>query len=56
MEAAAHTVGGFDNVPSKVGREFLKADAKAASKAPEAALGKKIAPKQQRRRMPGFGR
>ena len=26
MEAAAHTKGGYDNVPQKVGKEFVKAD------------------------------
>jgi len=26
MEAAAHTPGGYDNVPQKVGKEFVKAD------------------------------
>lgn len=26
MEAAAHTKGGYDGVPQKVGKEFVRAD------------------------------
>ena len=26
MQAAAHTKGGYDNVPQSVGKEFVKAD------------------------------
>lgn len=32
MEAAAHTRGGYDGVPEKVGKEFVRADKKSGAK------------------------
>lgn len=32
MRAAAHTAGGYDGVPQKVGKEFAKADKGSAPK------------------------
>ncbi len=35
MQAAAHTKGGYGGVPQKVGKEFVKADAKKSQKPPK---------------------
>jgi len=42
MEAAAHTKGGYDGVPQKVGKEFVNAD---KAKAHQYSPGKNKSPK-----------